>query len=84
MINHISWVIGNTVVEHLNEEDASEMHQTTILWMGEVSCPHTLSEIAEFQDTILDRLLDLTPTELVWTSTFGASGKQLELFAEGV
>ena len=86
MINHISWVIGNTVVEHLNEDDATELHQATILWMEEVSCPHTLNEIVEFQYSVLDRVLDLSPTELgieelqPCSSTLGASGEQLSLF----
>lgn len=75
MINHISWVIGNTIVEHLNEDDATELHQATILWMDEVSCSHTLNEIVEFQDDILDRMFDLNDsTSAVFL------GEQQELF----
>ena len=86
MINHIQWVIGNTIVEHLNEEDATELHVSSIQWMEDVSCPHVLNDIVEFQDSVLDRVLALSPTELVieglqlCSSTFGASGEQRELF----
>lgn len=115
MINHISWVIGNTVVEYLNEDDATELHVTSIQWMDEVDCPHILSEIAEFQGTILDRIFHLSDSSeeseeeerrncnwcgyallpeqtnpdlcgacfkqwLEEESTYGAMGKQQELF----
>ena len=75
MINHIQWVIGTTIVEHLNEDDATELHLASIQWMDEVSCSHTLSEIAEFQDDILDRMFDLNDsTSAVFL------GEQQELF----
>ena len=61
LLNHIQFVIGDTVVEHLNDEDANDLLTSTIWWMEEVECPHTLSEIDDFQDSILDRMKDMLP-----------------------
>ena len=83
LLNHIQFVIGDTVVEHLNEEDANDLLTSTIWWMEEVECPHTLSEIDDFQDSIVDRIIGFAIedcNEEYEVCLFGASGEQHELF----
>tara|TARA_R100000700_G_C3142039_1_gene123532 strand:- start:170 stop:493 length:324 start_codon:yes stop_codon:yes gene_type:complete len=83
LLNHIQFVIGDTVVEHLNEEDANDLLTSTIWWMEEVECPHTLSEIDDFQESIVDRIFEFSTEVAIedWEEELGASGEQHELFA---
>ena len=63
MLEHIKWVVNNTVVQHCTEDEVTELLCACCTWLElltsiEDSSP-VINEVADFEHSLVDRLMEV-------------------------
>ena len=64
MLEHIKWVMNNTVVQHCNEDEVTELLCACCSWLEllnsiEDASP-VIAEVADFEYSLVDRLMEVS------------------------